>query len=172
MGGRPTLDLRPPRLRPQAPTETEQAPEEAEVEAGSDAGRHERETLPDPRTLQELVSARRAAPPRRAGRRLFGEWLIRRRLLSREQLLRALATGERHEWRVGDAVVVLGFVPRARVEAEARLFELFERGPGLRETRRMLLEQRARRLELEEQTRRVRSAACGGTPRGSRPSSA
>jgi hypothetical protein len=84
---------------------------------------------------------------------------VRRGVLSRVQLLRALTTSHQHDWRLGDAVVVLGLAQRPLVEAEARLHERFRSTGGPAEHRRVLLERRARRMEQEHQTRRVRLAA-------------
>jgi hypothetical protein len=122
MSRRPTLRLRPPRRN------------------GS------REEEPPPSVQQP--------PPDilPGGRPLFGEWLVRQGVLTREQLLRALALSHQHEWRLGDAVVVLRFASRARVEAEA---ELFGSHVGRREPRARQLERRAQRLEREAAARRA-----------------
>lgn len=82
---------------------------------------------------------------------LLGEWLVHRKILSRDQLAQALELGQRHEWRIGDAVVVLGLAPRARVEQEAAQLDR-HRGP--REPSRSHLERIARWMELEAQSRR------------------
>jgi hypothetical protein len=92
---------------------------------------------------------------------ILGEWLVYRGLLTREQLLRALAISYLHEWRIGDAVVVLQFAPRVVVEAEAAALA---RRKGHREPRRPDLERRALRLEREATGRIKRSDV--ETPRG------
>jgi hypothetical protein len=51
----------------------------------------------------------------------FGEWLVRRGVIDREQLFWALSATYRHGCRLGDAVVVLGYSSSRRVEAEAEI---------------------------------------------------
>lgn len=96
------------------------------------------------------------APPRTCPQ--FGEWLVARRVLSRAQLLRALATSNLHGWRIGDAVVVLRLATRKRVELEARRFEQLH---GREEPRRVRLQQRLRRLERELRSARVSTRRTG-----------
>jgi hypothetical protein len=55
----------------------------------------------------------------------FGEWLVRRGLISRADLFVALHVADRHAWRLGDALVWLDTVDRQRVEREARRFDGF-----------------------------------------------
>jgi hypothetical protein len=132
MGRQPTLDLRLPRRRKE---------------------RVDREE----RSSQEHAGPGQAAAPE-SEPLFFGEWLVYRRILSRAQVSQALAIGRLHEWRIGDAVVVLRLASRLLVEAEAKRFE---RHTGRREPRRLVLERRAQRLMREEQTRRIRRAAAG-----------
>jgi hypothetical protein len=117
---RPTLDLRPPRIRDTVVPGPEPV------------------LRPDQRaTLKHICLERPTATevlPR------FGEWLVQRCVLTRAQLLRALATSTLHDWRIGDAVVLLRLASREQVESEA---ESFERHRGL--------EEQSRRLELERQ---------------------
>jgi len=82
----------------------------------------------------------------------FGEWMVRQGLLTRAQLLRALATSHLHDWRVGDAVVVLGIAQREQVETEAGRFEQQIGGEG---QDREALEQQLRWLELQALARRA-----------------
>lgn len=55
----------------------------------------------------------------------FGEWLVRRGLISPADLFRALLDAERAAARVGDMLVTGGVLPRPRVEEEARAFDTF-----------------------------------------------
>jgi hypothetical protein len=52
----------------------------------------------------------------------LGEWLVRRNLISRSELFDALDHCYRRRCRIGDALVALGLLARARVESEARFF--------------------------------------------------
>jgi hypothetical protein len=79
----------------------------------------------------------------------FGEWLVRRGVLSRAQLLRVLSTCRLHDWRLGDAVVVMRIASRDRVEAEAGRFDE-ARGAGDERCCQTLLE---RLSELERELR-------------------
>jgi len=127
MSRRPTLRLRPP-------------------------GRNKRLREEEPRAPSVQQPPQKPRPvvlP--GGRPLFGEWLVRQGVLTREQLLRALALSHQYEWRLGDAIVVLRFASRARVEAEA---ELFGSHVVRREPRAQQLERRAQRLEREAAARR------------------
>ena len=85
----------------------------------------------------------------------FGEWLVQRGVLTRAELLLALLDSALHDWRVGDAVVVLGLASRRRVEAEVECFERSE-GAARDRSRRRELERRGRQLELEREDRRRR----------------
>ena len=55
----------------------------------------------------------------------FGEWLLRRGLITRAELFRALEQGKAHRCRVGDALVALGALGRGQVEEEATAFATF-----------------------------------------------
>ncbi len=74
----------------------------------------------------------RVAPetPRPRGPRVFrlGEWLIRRALIDRTQLFRALSLADQERCRLGDALVKLGVLSRELVEAEVRTFLLTRPG--------------------------------------------
>jgi hypothetical protein len=62
---------------------------------------------------------------------LFGDWLVRRDLISRAQLFHALHLARSTGCRIGDAVVDLSLLERARVEEEAcalGTFNAFVRG--------------------------------------------
>lgn len=48
----------------------------------------------------------------------IGEWLVRRQLISRSQLLDVLAAAERTSCRIGDAVVDMELLQRESIEAE------------------------------------------------------
>jgi hypothetical protein len=74
----------------------------------------------------------------------FGEWLLQSGLVSQDQLQQALSVSRKHDWRIGDSVVLLRFASRARVEAEARRFE---RSRACPDRRRIALEYRLRRME-------------------------
>src|SRR5262249_47259589 len=52
--------------------------------------------------------------------RLFGEYLVQHRAITREQLLRALIDRERRGGRIGDSIVRLGYCTRWLVELFAR----------------------------------------------------
>lgn len=56
---------------------------------------------------------------------LFGDWLIRRGLIDREQLFAALSLAYVEDCRVGDALVELGVLPRQLVEEEAQAHRLY-----------------------------------------------
>lgn len=56
---------------------------------------------------------------------LFGDWLIRRGLIDREQLFEALSLSYKEECRVGDALVELGMLPRQTIEEEAQAHRLY-----------------------------------------------
>lgn len=145
MSGRPTLDLRPPRRRDATPVATlaEQPPPV------------------DRRPTREYPCVERSgSAPSCPGRPLFGEWLVSHGVLTREQLLQALSVSHLHEWRIGDAAVVLGHAPRTLVEAEAERF-LSHRGGHAPSP---VLERRARLLELEARRRRQRWADQGSSP--------
>lgn len=131
MNGRTTLALRP--VRNEASTTCE--PPRRACAAGS----------LDQEITQVGVHVDMAAARPRAFPLRFGEWLVRRGALSRGQLLRALATSHLHDWRIGDAVVVLRFARRSRVEAEAERFDS-QRGPR---TPDPLLEYRLQKLQRE-----------------------
>lgn len=128
---RPTLSLRPARRVDTPPTERTTSP-------------HERPT----RELDCLA----ATPQSPSSHARFGEWLVRRGVLTREQLLRALATSHLHDWRIGDAAVVLGLARRARIEAEAERFLALQAWP---DPRRRRLERQA--CGLEREARRARA---------------
>ena len=55
----------------------------------------------------------------------FGDWLLRRGLITRAELFRALEQAKTHCCRVGDALVALGPLSRSRVEEEATAFLTF-----------------------------------------------
>ncbi len=95
-----------------------------------------------------------ALRPVRTDRPSLGEWLVRKGLLTREQLYRALEFCHRHDWRVGDAVVVLGFMARATVEAEVKIH-----ARASNERRGLLLKQRVAELELARRSPRAASGA-------------
>lgn len=115
-----------------------------------------------PRRREDGGEERMVAIPR-AARQFFGEWLVHRRILKHAQMLEALAISRLHEWRIGDAVVVLRLARRTMVEKEAKRFE---RHAGRCEPRRLRLERRAQQLQQEEQTRRIRRAAVGDRLQG------
>jgi hypothetical protein len=79
-----------------------------------------------------------------------GEWLLQCGLLSQDQLEQALSLSRQHDWRIGDAVVVLRFASRARVEVEAPRFERCRARP---DHRRLALEDRLRWLERRRKAR-------------------
>jgi len=137
---RPTLDRRPTLKLPQDRRPTRELPDE----------RRPTRKLPEERRPTRKLTL---APLSAGSPRLFGEWLVRRGVLTRKELQRALALGRRHEWRIGDAVVVLGIVPRVRIEAEARRFLLHT---GRHEPRAPQLELRALWLERERAKARER----------------
>ena len=56
---------------------------------------------------------------------LFGDWLVRRGLISRFSLYAALAEATAADCRVGDALVTLRMLRRRQVEEEARAFNVF-----------------------------------------------
>ncbi|MBW2732211.1 MAG: hypothetical protein JRH20_07435 [Deltaproteobacteria bacterium] len=56
---------------------------------------------------------------------LFGDWLIQRGLIDREQLFEALCLSYQEECRVGDALVELGVLQRPTVEEEAQAHRLY-----------------------------------------------
>jgi len=70
-------------------------------------------------------------PKTRIGKRprplRLGEWLIRQKVITREQLFWALAAHFKYGCRIGDAVIWLGFSERDRIEAEQEI--LFLRNP-------------------------------------------
>lgn len=137
----PTVDLRPPGR-----------------ELSQDR-RPTRELSQDRHPTRELHRDRRPTrkltftPTASGSPRLFGEWLVGRGVLTRKELQHALALSQRREWRVGDAVVVLGIVPRVRIEAEAQRFLLHT---GREEPRDPQLELRALWLERERAKARER----------------
>jgi len=141
MSGRPTLDLRPPRRRDPTP-----APSLAEQLSPVDR-----------RPTREYPCVERSGSAPSPARPRFGEWLVSHGVLTREQLLQALSVSHLHEWRIGDAAVVLGHAPRPLVEAEAERFLSHQGGnePS------PVLERRARLLELEARSRRVRQSGDG-----------
>jgi len=53
----------------------------------------------------------------------LGEWLVLRGAITRAQLFRALSACDSTGWRIGDAVVALGFATPALVEAEREILE-------------------------------------------------
>jgi hypothetical protein len=55
----------------------------------------------------------------------FGEWLVRRGLISRAELFSALSTAHRHRCRLGDALVWLEVLEREELETEAQRFGSF-----------------------------------------------
>ncbi|MCC6750483.1 MAG: hypothetical protein IT371_22655 [Deltaproteobacteria bacterium] len=55
----------------------------------------------------------------------FGDWLVRRELISRRELYRALQASYLSGRRVGDTLVELGVLGRDCVEQEARAFAAF-----------------------------------------------
>lgn len=55
----------------------------------------------------------------------FGDWLVRRDLISRVQLYHALHLARSTGCRIGDAVVDLSLLERARVEEEACALDTF-----------------------------------------------
>jgi len=52
----------------------------------------------------------------------LGEWLVRRGLIRREALFRALDTAYRHNCRLGDAVVWMHLLDRETLEREASCY--------------------------------------------------
>jgi len=58
----------------------------------------------------------------------FGDWLVRRGLISRADLFAALRRGDCCHCRLGDALVEAGLLPRSLIEAEARSFDAFHAG--------------------------------------------
>jgi len=84
-----------------------------------------------------MEQERNPAAVLRASRRQpmrIGEWLVRKRVIDRVQLLRALSVSHRGNWRLGDVVVAMGFAPSALVEAEAEILRMRR---GARGTRRL-----------------------------------
>lgn len=64
--------------------------------------------------------------PRAASQRLrFGDWLVRRGLIDRSDLLAALICADRQRCRVGDALVALALLDREQIEQEAAAFGTF-----------------------------------------------
>lgn len=63
---------------------------------------------------------------------LLGEWLVRRGVLTRHQLFLALSTSHQLQCRLGDAAIVMGFVPPNLLEAEAEILEGRRREAGIR----------------------------------------
>jgi hypothetical protein len=59
----------------------------------------------------------------------LGEWLVRRGVLTRPDLFRALDATYRHDCCLGDALVWLGLMQRPLLEHEANRFHRF-RGDG------------------------------------------
>jgi hypothetical protein len=61
----------------------------------------------------------------------LGEWLVLRGAITRQQLFHALNESHANNWRLGDAIVALGFAEPALVEAENEILEYRLRGwPG------------------------------------------
>ncbi len=57
----------------------------------------------------------------------FGDWLVRRGLISRADLYSALRRATTAQVRIGDALVEGALLPRAQVEHEASAFQSFQR---------------------------------------------
>jgi hypothetical protein len=57
----------------------------------------------------------------------FGDWLVRRGLISRADLYCALRRATSERVRIGDALVAGALLPRAEVEREANAFQSFQR---------------------------------------------
>jgi hypothetical protein len=55
----------------------------------------------------------------------FGEWLVRRELITREDLFNGLSLARHRGYRLGDALVNLGLLWRSTVEREALSFATF-----------------------------------------------
>jgi hypothetical protein len=55
----------------------------------------------------------------------FGDWLVRRGLISRIHLFCALSRSRKERCRIGDALVALALLDRPRVEEEAAAFVAF-----------------------------------------------
>ena len=55
----------------------------------------------------------------------FGDWLLRRGMITRIELFRGLEQAKAHRCRVGDALVALGALGRVQVEEEAAAFSSF-----------------------------------------------
>jgi hypothetical protein len=55
----------------------------------------------------------------------FGEWLVRRELITRTDLFNGLELARRRGFRLGDALVDLGLLWRSTVEREALSFATF-----------------------------------------------
>ena len=55
----------------------------------------------------------------------FGDWLVRRNLITREALFSALSFAFEQSKRVGDALVEMDILPRQAIEEEARRFHSF-----------------------------------------------
>ena len=143
MSGRPTLDLRPLKRR-DAPRVATPAEQPSPV---------------DRRPTREYPCVERSGSAPSPGRPLFGEWLVSHGVLTRQQLLQALSVSHLHEWRIGDAAVVLGHAPRPLVEAEAERF-LSQQGGHAPSP---VLERRARWLEQEARSRRQRWSGQGSS---------
>jgi len=56
----------------------------------------------------------------------FGDWLVRRGLISRADLYCALRRATSEQVRIGDALVDGALLPRAQVEQEASAFQAFQ----------------------------------------------
>ena len=56
----------------------------------------------------------------------FGDWLVRRGLISRADLYSALRRATTEQVRIGDALVDTELLPRAQVEHEASAFQAFQ----------------------------------------------
>lgn len=55
----------------------------------------------------------------------FGDWLVSRGLISREQLFNGLARAFRESSRIGDALVRMDAIERDRIEEEASSYHTF-----------------------------------------------
>jgi len=55
----------------------------------------------------------------------FGDWLVRRGLISRIHLFCALSRSRKERCRIGDALVALTLLDRQRIEEEAEAFAAF-----------------------------------------------
>jgi hypothetical protein len=62
----------------------------------------------------------------------LGDWLVRRRLITRRQLFFVLKRAYRRRFRIGDSVVAMGLLDRQAIEEEVRVLVSFNAFCGQR----------------------------------------